>query len=163
MFEFKSFNDEFGVLRQRRSFRAATTFGVERHHRMARWCANWFVYQDAAWCCPAGNWVSLECCGNAAAFVQRLRLALDGHHRMARWCVNWLFSNTLRDVALRAIGLTGASARRLSLLFGVLRQRRSFRAATTFGVRRPSPDRAVVRELVRFAIRGVMLPCGQLG
>ena len=55
----------------------------------------------------------LECCGKAAAFVLRRRLALKGHCRSVRRCVNEAFSKTLRDVALRAIGLTGASALRL--------------------------------------------------
>ena len=43
-----------------------------------------------------------------------------GHYRIVRWRVNDLCSNTLRYVALRAIELTGASARRLLV-------------ATTFG------------------------------
>ena len=49
----------------------------------------------------------------AAAFVQRRCLAMKGHHRMVWWRLNKLSSSTLRDVALRAIGLTGASALRL--------------------------------------------------
>ena len=48
-----------------------------------------------------------------------LPCGLKGHDQSLRWCMNTLFSRTLRDVALRAIGLTGASALRL----GVLRQR----------------------------------------
>ena len=55
----------------------------------------------------------MECCGKAAAFVQRGRMALKGHCRSVRWCLNVVFSKTLRDVALRAIGVTGASALRL--------------------------------------------------
>ena len=37
-----------------------------------------------------------------------------GHYRMVWWFANILFSETLRDVALRAIWVTGASALRLS-------------------------------------------------
>ena len=81
----------------------------------------------------------MECCGKAAAFVLRRRLAIEGRHRSVRWCVNRLFSKTLRDVALRAIGVT---------VYGVLRQSRSFRAATTLGDKGASPKCAVVREHV---------------
>ena len=77
----------------------------------------------------------MECCGKAAAFVQRRRLVVKGHCRIVRWCVNTLFGNTLRDVALRAIELTGASARRLF-------------AATTFGGKGPLPNCAVMCEHV---------------
>ena len=52
---------------------------------------------------------TMECCGKAAAFVQRRCLAIKGHHRIVRWRVNKLFSMAGRDVALRAIGLTGAT------------------------------------------------------
>ena len=81
----------------------------------------------------------MECCGKAAAFVQRQRLAVKGHHRIVWSCLNKLFSNTLREVALRAIGLTA---------YGVLRQSRSFRAATMFGGKGPSPNGLVVCEFV---------------
>ena len=40
---------------------------------------------------------------------------MKGHNRNVRWYVNKLFSETVRDVALRAIGVTGASALRLAL------------------------------------------------
>ena len=62
----------------------------------------------------------------AAVFVQRRRLAVTGHDRIVRWLLNKLFSMALRDVALRAIGLTGASLE-------CCRQSRSFCASTTFG------------------------------
>ena len=73
------------------------------------------VQQDAACCCPAGNWVTgrvwsaaakpqLSCCESVRC---------NGHHRAIRCCENTLFSKTLRIVALRAIGVTGASAHRL--------------------------------------------------
>ena len=75
----------------------------------------------------------MECCGKAAAFVPRQRLALEGRYRSGWWFVNTLFSTTLRDVALRAIGLTGASALRLS-------------AATTFGDIGPLPNGLVMCE-----------------
>ena len=54
--------------------------------------------------------------------VLRQRLALKGRYQVVRWRLNEVFSKALRDVALRAIGLTGASALRLS-------------AATTFGAK----------------------------
>ena len=77
----------------------------------------------------------MECCGKAAAFVQRRRLALKGHSRIVRWCVNTLVNKTLREVALRAIGLTGASALRLF-------------SAKTFGGKGPLPNCAVMCEHV---------------
>ena len=43
---------------------------------------------------------------------------LTGHRRIARRCVNTLFREAGRYVALRAIGLTGASALRLLRLEG---------------------------------------------
>ena len=46
----------------------------------------------------------LECCGKAAAFVLRLRLAIKGRYQIVRWRVNKLSSKALRYVALRAIG-----------------------------------------------------------
>ena len=52
----------------------------------------------------------MECCGKAAAFVQRSSLAIKGRYRTVWWCANNLFNETLRDVALRAIGLTLFSA-----------------------------------------------------
>ena len=99
----------FGVLRQSRSFRAAKTFGAKGHYRSVRWCGNTLFSKTLRVVAR----VPMECCGKAAAFVQRKRLALKGHCRSVRWCVNTLFSKTLREVALRAIGLTGASAHRL--------------------------------------------------
>ena len=37
----------------------------------------------------------------------------EGHWWVARWCLNGLISEVVRFVALRAIWVTGASARRL--------------------------------------------------
>ena len=66
--------------------------------------------------CPIGWHESvrcrLECCDVAAAFVRRQRLAFKAVTEVCGG-VDALFSRTLRDVALRAIGVTGASALRL--------------------------------------------------
>ena len=85
----------------------------------------------------------MECCGKAAAFVQRSSLAIKGRYRTVWWCANNLFNGTLREVALRAIGLTGASA---LAPFGW--QRRSFRAAKTFGDKGPLPNSLVACEWI---------------
>ena len=77
----------------------------------------------------------LECCGKAAAFVQRLRLAIKGRYQIVRWLANKLSSKALRYVALRAIGLTGASARRLF-------------AATTLGDKGALPKWLVACEFI---------------
>ena len=82
---------------------------------------------------PCGQ-LGLECCGKAAAFVLRRRLAVEGHYRIGWWCLDELICVVGRDVALRAIG------------FGVLRQSRSFRAAKMFGDRGTLPNWLVVRE-----------------
>ena len=79
---------------------------------------------------------TMECCGKAAAFVQRRCLAIKGHHRSVRWCANKLFSEAVRDVALRAIELTGASALRL------------WSVATMLGDKGPSPNCSVACEHV---------------
>ena len=60
-----------------------------------------------------------------------------------------LFSMTLRDVALRAIGVTA---------YGVLRQSRSFRAATTLGDNgRHRSVRWCVNKLFSMTLRDVAL------
>ena len=59
----------------------------------------------------------------------RERSAIKGHYRKMQWRVNTLFRMALRDVALRAIRVTGASARRLRrwLLAKLFRVRDEFR------------------------------------
>ena len=66
----------------------------------------------------------MECCGKAAAFVQRLRLAVKGHNE----AVGAARTNCL---ARRGVMLPCGQS------YGVLRQSRSFRAATTFGDKGP--------------------------
>ena len=136
------------MLRQSRSFRAAQAFGdkgitglfveccgkaaafVQRRrlaikgHQRVVWWGLYILFSTAVrdvalraigLTGASARRLSLfvECCGKAAAFVQRRRLAIKGHHRVVWWCLNILFRRAVRDVALRAIGLTGASARRL--------------------------------------------------
>ena len=67
------------------------------------------------------------------SFRATTTLGDKGCYGIVRWCVNKLFSIAGRDVALRAIWVTG---------FGVLRQSRSFRAAITLG------DKGLLRNCV---------------
>ena len=55
----------------------------------------------------------MECCGKAAAFAQRGRLGVKGHNE-AVGAANNLFSETRRDVALRAILWSAAAKPQLS-------------------------------------------------
>ena len=84
---------------------------VKGHYRIVRWCVNMLFSETLRLVALRAIGLTrahMECCGKAAAFVQRRRLAVMGHDRIVRWCANMLFSSTLRLVALRAIGSTGA-------------------------------------------------------
>ena len=54
----------------------------------------------------------MECCGKAAAFVQRRRRALKGHYRSVWWRVNALFGEAGRDVAMECCGKAAAFVQR---------------------------------------------------